>query len=853
MPTKKFISGLGIATAIAFGVCRPAIATTFVRLSDQELTAQSTAVVLGSVTEIEAAADEATGAISTYVHIDPDHVIVGDLPVGEIVLREAGGRLRGRSEWMFGSPEYRLGEEVLVFLDQNPDGTLRTTSMAMGKFTVESHADGLTTVARDLGEEVAVLDPATGSVSTDHAPEIYELTSFIARLEANGPRTGHTLRTGRPVRVLPPELSTATMREQRASFTYLGTPSRWFEPDTGVPIAYTIDGTGDVGLGPVVSRAAMNAAFAAWSSVASSALALADGGTSEPMAYAGCSGGNRITFNDPFNEITDPANCGGVLAIGGYCTSSETTNVNGTTFKRIRVGKVTFNNGWSNCPGWNQCNLSEVATHELGHTIGLGHATDLTATMSATAHFDGRCASLKADDTSAAQFIYPGSTAPTVTFTATPTPQNTATPTWTRTSTSTPTNTATRTATPTSTPTPTRTPTATAAPATQTPTRTPTFTKTVPATATRTVPPTATFTAPPTATNTVPPTATFTVPPTATHTESPTATPTTDMPNHAINGRIRYYSNSQGVPDVTVRLHGSTDESTLTSESGAYAFTAVDSGSWEVAPERHAQDDRAVTSLDAAYVLQAVVGFRTFSAMQQVACDVTGDGRVSSLDAARILQFSVGALPRLPIADACNSDWAFVPSPQESTANQQLVQPGLSGDSCQLGKIMLDPLAAEAADQNFNALLFGDCTGNWRPTTAGQTASAVRGGDEPVLRVGRPVRSSAGRVRVPLYVRASSTFNALDARITYDATQLRFVDAIRRKPAQQAVLSLDGGSAGQLGLALASAEPIKGNGGALVVLEFDAIGDARALPALSATGVTIDEQPAAVNARSARR
>ena len=83
-----------------------------------------------------------------------------------------------------------------------------------------------------------------------------------------------------------------------------------------------------------------------------------------------------------------------MLAIGGFCASSETRTVNGTSFRRIRVGKVTFNNGWSSCAGWNRCNLSEVATHEIGHTLGFGHATDFDATMYASAHFDGRCASL---------------------------------------------------------------------------------------------------------------------------------------------------------------------------------------------------------------------------------------------------------------------------------------------------------------------------------------------------------------------------------------------------------------------------------------------------------------------------
>jgi hypothetical protein len=40
--------------------------------------------------------------------------------------------------------------------------------------------------------------------------------------------------------------------------------------------------------------------------------------------------------------------------------------------------------------------------------MGLGHSSDSSATMAAYAHFDGRCAGLRPDDTAAVQFIYPG-------------------------------------------------------------------------------------------------------------------------------------------------------------------------------------------------------------------------------------------------------------------------------------------------------------------------------------------------------------------------------------------------------------------------------------------------------------
>ena len=163
-----------------------------------------------------------------------------------------------------------------------------------------------------------------------------------------------------------------------------------------------------------------------------------DGGTTSPGPFGQCSI-NRLVFNDPNNEITNPTGCSGVLAMGGYCTTGQTTVVNGTTFNRIVIGKVTFNDGWNNCSGWNQCNVAEVATHEIGHTIGLGHSADNAATMRASAHFDGRCAGLGTDDINAVNFIYPGAGGPVPSPPPPPPPPPTNTPLPTATFTPTPT------------------------------------------------------------------------------------------------------------------------------------------------------------------------------------------------------------------------------------------------------------------------------------------------------------------------------------------------------------------------------------------------------------------------------
>ncbi|MBX3027926.1 dockerin type I repeat-containing protein [bacterium] len=180
-----------------------------------------------------------------------------------------------------------------------------------------------------------------------------------------------------------------------------------------------------------------------------------------------------------------------------------------------------------------------------------------------------------------------------------------------------------------------------------------------------------------------------------------------------VGGEVRYYSGDAMVPDVTVDLIGAGQMSTTTDDHGAYAFGDPGGGDWQVAPRKLGGGGTGVSTLDASYALQSVVGLRSLSDMQRLACDVTGDGTVSALDAARILQLVAGMRAQLPAAESCGSDWVFIPDPA-AAPNQRLLAPQMA-PMCQPGAIAYEPLATPIDSQNFLAILLGDCTGNWLP------------------------------------------------------------------------------------------------------------------------------------------
>lgn len=400
---------LGLITTLLLAISTQA--TTAIMMTDEDLIVSSRAIVKGQVTKIESQYGE-NGNIFTYITVDVEHVYKGQIAEKTIVIRQLGGRMGDRVAQVYGSPQFVKGEKVLLYLNTANDGALHVAHLFIGKFQIIKDDNGKRLVKRTIDGEVNFIkNQTTGTITNEMA-----LNSYIAKIQdtlfshIEETKKFDKLYEGKPLLAIPLEYrASAKPRELQSQFVLTSTPVRWFESDNGTPISYKLNTAN----APINSGGAseINAGLASWTNIASCKIILQNSGASSSCGFA-ADNVNVISFDDCLGQIADPTNCGGVLAVTqSTFTTSQNTTVNGTTFGRLLEADIVFNNNFQ-CFLSNSANLAEVATHEIGHSIGLGHSSVSQATMFPSAHGDGRGATLNQDDIDGASFIYPNSAAP---------------------------------------------------------------------------------------------------------------------------------------------------------------------------------------------------------------------------------------------------------------------------------------------------------------------------------------------------------------------------------------------------------------------------------------------------------
>jgi len=391
-------------------------ATTIVLPTDEQLVAKSPVIVDAVV--VRSAAVDRGAKIWTETTLSVTRALKGDAS-GEIVVAEVGGVVGNRITKIFGAPEYVAGEHVLAFLTKTPRGDYQTVDMYVGEFSEqETLAGERLWVRHDETADAALVD---ASFQPIHARNVQRRADGFERFVAArvaGTTAPRNYGVENPI-VAAPRASRFT-----SNFTLISDPQvyRWFAFQNGQTAQWYSSGTqpGYTGGGVNEITTAMNAWTGYTSALIRYNYAGVESGTPKPLDQT--NGVNEVLFNDPFQEISGTFSGSGVVGVGGFNGVSGSSSWTGpfdadaqhraiayTAFNITEAG-LTIQDGVSPSTGVSSAELAEIVAHEFGHTLGFGHSTDSTALMYPTV--TGRGASLRADDQTAARWLYPNGSAP---------------------------------------------------------------------------------------------------------------------------------------------------------------------------------------------------------------------------------------------------------------------------------------------------------------------------------------------------------------------------------------------------------------------------------------------------------
>ena len=402
-------SGLLVLALLVFVVNQTAEGTTAIMMSDNELIVHSRLIVTGRVSSVTSDSDN-SGNIWTYVAISTDRVLKGVLLDRTIVLKQLGGQVGESSLRVVGLAGFTPGERVLLYLNTSADGTLHAAHGFMGKFSVVEDAGGSEFVERSINtNEIDLLartSPAEVTNRSSYDAYVRKIKRTLRRESARVARIAAD-QSEKPLVTVPAEYSQVKSRlgDVTTQFVLFDGPVRWMQADSGQPVRYFVNPNGSPVSGG--GNAEIERAMAAWTNQSGASIQLQIAGQAGSCGIA-IDNNNTISFGDCLNQLDPPIGCSGIVALTAIAWTRETKVIGGTTFNRLLEADTVFNDGM-NCFLANSANLAEVACHELGHSIGLGHSTDAASLMWPTAHGHGRDATLGNDDKAGVLAIYPGS------------------------------------------------------------------------------------------------------------------------------------------------------------------------------------------------------------------------------------------------------------------------------------------------------------------------------------------------------------------------------------------------------------------------------------------------------------
>lgn len=149
------------AVALLVLLASPALSTTVLRFSVEELADRADVVLHATCTG--STGRETPDGVVTDIELRVIEGLKGAAAGATFTFTTYGGRTEARGTFIAGSPQFVVGEELLLFLDRpNRVGYRMAIGMSQGKYTIREDA-GRKVASRDL-VGLRFVDPRTGEV-----------------------------------------------------------------------------------------------------------------------------------------------------------------------------------------------------------------------------------------------------------------------------------------------------------------------------------------------------------------------------------------------------------------------------------------------------------------------------------------------------------------------------------------------------------------------------------------------------------------------------------------------------------------------------------------------------------------